>query len=229
MTKHIGPALLALAAVVALLLPAPVTGGEDAPVLITRSYDKADLRTVIEDIATAAKANVIVHPDVKGTVSLRLNRVPWRAALEQVVRVGGYVLVSDRDVRTVRPRTPAKRSAASSAKLGSDYYRFRHRRLGPAKADPSKTPELPALAKALGLVVSRDGGALRYVPGENSIIFTGSRSSLEAVKAVAAVFDQPAADEASIRALEAKLDAAKTEAAAAYYADRLKALRAGAR
>jgi len=55
-----------------------------------------DIRDVIRVIAGQAKANIIISPEVKGTVVVDLKDVPWRDALDMIVRTLGFVAVDEK-------------------------------------------------------------------------------------------------------------------------------------
>jgi len=61
---------------------------------ITLNYVDVDIRTVIKQITKLADASVAIHDDVRGNVNLQLRALPWRDALDNVVRTAGnYVVV----------------------------------------------------------------------------------------------------------------------------------------
>jgi len=63
--------------------------------LVSLQFDDADVRTVIKQIAKLADGNVVINENVQGTVSLRVDNVTWRAALENVVRTSGFQIVEE--------------------------------------------------------------------------------------------------------------------------------------
>ena len=62
---------------------------------------------VINAIASISGANIVISPDVTGTVSVNFKGVPWREALEVVVKTRGYTVVEGRYgvLRVVDPKT----------------------------------------------------------------------------------------------------------------------------
>jgi len=63
---------------------------------VTLNYVDVDIRTVIKQITKLADASVTIHDDIKGKVNLQLHDVPWRDALDNVVRTAGnYVVVEE--------------------------------------------------------------------------------------------------------------------------------------
>jgi len=55
--------------------------------LIDLDVKDADLHNVFRLIADAGGASIAVADDVKGTITLRLRRIPWDQALDTVVRL----------------------------------------------------------------------------------------------------------------------------------------------
>ena len=65
------------------------------PVRVGFEFIDQDINEIITAISKAAKANVIVGPEVTGTLRVRLEDVPWRAALEEIVKTRGYTVVEE--------------------------------------------------------------------------------------------------------------------------------------
>ncbi len=84
--------------------PAPQTSAPDpraprfrgAPIDI--DVKDADLHNVLRLIADAGGASIAVADDVKGTITLRLRKVPWDQALDTVIRMEKLHLERDGDV-----------------------------------------------------------------------------------------------------------------------------------
>ena len=179
--------ILALVALVAVPVATNADDDGTAPVLVNETYEKADARQVVAEIARLANANVLIPQDFGGTISVTFADAPWRSALEQVVRTRGFALVEEqygilRVVKGVQPE------------LETAHYRFRHVRLEGSTvqgASPSDMPPMPPLVAALNLILRRDHGAMQYIPEQNAVVYTGIPSVLEGVEALLKVFDQP--------------------------------------
>lgn len=73
--------------------------GEDP---VTLSLRNGKVREVLAQFASLAKLNLRMHDDVAGVVTVELRDVPWRVALEEILRIddlemtvaGGYLLVA---------------------------------------------------------------------------------------------------------------------------------------
>ncbi len=61
---------------------------------ISLDLKDADIRDVLLTFSRLARLNMVIDPDVKGSVTVRLENVPWDQALEVILKVNGlgYVL-----------------------------------------------------------------------------------------------------------------------------------------
>jgi hypothetical protein len=67
----------------------------------------ANVRTTIDAIAKTSRKNIIISPEVRGEITVTLQEVPWRDALESIVTtVGDYEVVEDSgDIVRIVPRS----------------------------------------------------------------------------------------------------------------------------
>jgi len=65
------------------------------PPRLTFNFRDADVKVVIDMIARVSAANIIVSPEVKGSITLSINNVPWNDVLEAVVKTLGFVTVRE--------------------------------------------------------------------------------------------------------------------------------------
>lgn len=148
------------------------------PKQVSFSFTDAQLTEVIDTIAKLADANIVVAPEVSGTLSLRLTAVPWRDALDVAVKTLGFVVVEDKRgiLRVVDPST-------LQAQMETKHYQLRYMRpsgafvpvinsefLDGEYTTPSGNietdfPIIEALRRALS-----EGGELNYVRENNTLI-----------------------------------------------------------
>ena len=128
---------------------------------------------------------------------------------------------------------PHERQA--SAEPSSDYYRFQHWRPKLPKSaydDPADFES--GWLKALRAVAALGDGALRWVPSQHAVVFTGEPATLRLIKSLAAGMDDavghqlgaprpgtPAVEDARRTHYETLLRDAKSESAAKYFLDKL--------
>jgi type IV pilus assembly protein PilQ len=65
------------------------------PPRLTFNFRDADIKVVVDMIARVSGANLIVAPDVKGTITLSINNVPWNEVLDAVVKTLNFTTVKE--------------------------------------------------------------------------------------------------------------------------------------
>lgn len=71
---------------------------------ITLDFKEADINTVLRVMSLKSKVNIVAGPEVQGTVTIRLENVPWEQALKVVLRTYGYVYERDGNIIRVTTR-----------------------------------------------------------------------------------------------------------------------------
>jgi type IV pilus assembly protein PilQ len=95
----------------------------EKPPRVHFAFEDTDITKVIDAIAKISGANIVVAPEVKGTVTIRLKDIPWRDALEQVVKTLGFVVVEEtRGILRVVPQ------ATLQTQLETRSYQLRYLR-----------------------------------------------------------------------------------------------------
>lgn len=92
------------------------------PPSISIEFQDADIKVVLDLLAKQSGANIIVAEDIQGKVSLTLRDVPWREALDTIVKTAGFVTVEEtqgiaRIIRVVLPETLKKQLETRIIKL----------------------------------------------------------------------------------------------------------------
>lgn len=169
----------------------------EKPPRVRFAFDKAEITQVIDAIAKISAANIITAPEVQGTITLRLKDVPWRDALDQVVKTLGFTVVEeDRGIlRVVSPATLVDQltsreyqlryvrpSSSFVPKIKSEYVEggiFR------SADDPSKSF---GLVEALKRMLS-SAGKLEYMSGKNVIFVKDTKPVLDEIERMIAKID----------------------------------------
>ena len=73
---------------------------------ISLDLKDADLRDVLLTFSKLARLNMVIDPDVRGSVTVRLENVPWDQALEVILKSNGLGYVLEGSM--VRVGTPAR-------------------------------------------------------------------------------------------------------------------------
>ena len=82
--------------VLTMLCPAVADEAKDPSVPIENlHFQSADVRSVLTFLADYGGVNVVVAPDVEGTVTIKLNNILWRTAMDIIGRTYGLAVVDD--------------------------------------------------------------------------------------------------------------------------------------
>ncbi len=81
----------------------------EKPPRVYFAFENADIQKVIDTIAKISGANIVVAPEVQGSITLRLSNIPWRDALEAAVKTLGYVVIEEkRNILRIVPPSSMK-------------------------------------------------------------------------------------------------------------------------
>jgi type IV pilus assembly protein PilQ len=76
-----------------------LTGSEN----VTLDFKDADIRSVLKVIAYKSGINIVATPEVMGTITIRLQDVPWKKALDVILKTHGYGYEQVGNIITVAP------------------------------------------------------------------------------------------------------------------------------
>jgi len=183
-----------------------VVEARQAGVLVVRetprfTYDikDGDIVDVIKAIAAISGANIVVSPEVTGTVSVHFNGVPWREALDVVSKTRNYTVVEGNYgvLRVVDPKTLEDQHETRTYQLRflrpKSLYKpqIKSEFLQPLTIQPAGTggptknfSALLAISKALSKT-----GQLDYIEGQNVIIVKDTSQVHDSIKDMLARID----------------------------------------
>ncbi len=177
------------------------------PPRLTFNFRDADIKVVIDMIARVSGANLIISPDVKGTITLSINNVPWSEVLDAVVKTLNFTTVRESFgiIRIIHPDELLKQMETRVFPL---KY-IQPPSLYQAKVEEGKTlsgkPVTPpttieeilkrfVLKQVLETVLSRDAsnrtlGKLDFDPQQNIFVVRDTKVVLDKVGEVIAQLD----------------------------------------
>ena len=85
------------------VLKTPVDAPRYTGAPISLNLRDADLADVLKTFAEISGLNIVVYPEVRGTVTVSLTDVPWDQALDVILRVNGYGYVVEGRVVRIGP------------------------------------------------------------------------------------------------------------------------------
>jgi type IV pilus assembly protein PilQ len=170
---------------------------EDKPVYtgerLTLNFQDIETRAVLQLLADASGQNIVVSDSVSGSVTLRLQNVPWDQALDIVLRTKGLdkrkndnvIIVAPTDELAAREKAElaARQDVQDLAPLRSEYLQVNY----------AKATDLAALIKSQG-----EGGGLLSKRGTvsvdertNTLLLQDSADRLEDIRRLVGTLDIP--------------------------------------
>ncbi|MEA7581557.1 DNA uptake porin HofQ, partial [Salmonella enterica subsp. enterica serovar Anatum] len=98
-----------IAIILIALMPAAQAG---KAAKVTLVVDDVPVVQVLQTLAEQERQNLVVSPDVSGTLSLHLTDVPWKQALQTVVNSAGLVLRQEGNILHVHSQAWQKEHSA---------------------------------------------------------------------------------------------------------------------
>lgn len=69
--------------------------------MISLDFREADIKNVLQILAYKSGVNIVTSPDVTGIITIRLNEVPWKQALDVILKTNGFAYDQKGNIITV--------------------------------------------------------------------------------------------------------------------------------
>jgi type IV pilus assembly protein PilQ len=159
---------------------------------LSLNFQDIDTRAVLQLLADASGQNIVVSDSVKGSVTLRLQSVPWDQALDIVLRTKGLDKRQDGNVIIVAPSDEL--AAREKADLASrkDIQELAPIRTEFLQVNYAKAADLATLLKgANGNSVLSTRGSVAVDERTNTLLLSDTSESIVAVRKLVATLDIP--------------------------------------
>jgi type IV pilus assembly protein PilQ len=123
--------------------PEPITEGVYTGKKISLDFQDADIVPIFRLLGDISGYNMVVNPDVKGKVTLKLVNVPWDQALDIILRTFSLAKIVDGNIIRIVPNTVvakelddmtrAKKAAAEAGDLRTRIFAVNYAELGKLK------------------------------------------------------------------------------------------------
>ena len=163
------------------------------PPTVTMEFEGADIRDIINQIATIANRNIVISEQVKGSVSLRLKNVPWQDALEAIIKTRGYVIVREKDGRILRVVPPeeietqletrifklrfVRPKSVYVAQMDCKYFKKAEGKISSSKGAVQISRF--SLLNALEAVLTVNKGRITYDDATNTLVITDVKPKID--------------------------------------------------
>ena len=160
---------------------------------ITMDFKEADIDTVLRLLSLKSGMNIVAGPEVSGTVTVRLENVPWEEALEVVLRTYGYVY--ERRGNIIRVTT---RENLAQEELITETFLLEYIQLT-KKTNTTTTGQQAAGATEEGgkelvdiiTTMLSERGKVKMVTQRNAMVVTDTASNVYKIGQVIKKLDQP--------------------------------------
>jgi type IV pilus assembly protein PilQ len=175
----------------------------EKPPRVYFAFHNTDIQSVVDTIAKISGANIVLSPDVQGSITVRLKNIPWRDALEAAVKTLGYVVVEEaRGILRVVPPSNMKADLVTKSFqlryirprsaylpfIKSDY--IRHYAPTNLQAQGNNGAEVRfSLLDALRRASTPDVGTLEYFEGTNSIMVKDTKPVVDEIERIIQTID----------------------------------------
>ncbi|MBI3317157.1 MAG: secretin and TonB N-terminal domain-containing protein [Candidatus Omnitrophica bacterium] len=138
---------------------------------ITLDFKEADINTVLRVMSLKSNVNIVAGPEVQGTVTIRLENVPWEKALDVVLRTYDYVY--ERDGNIIRVTT---REKMAQEPVVTNTYILNY----------TKAPEIQAAVQDM----LTERGRIKTADRTNTIVITDIPTNLYRISEIIKKLDQ---------------------------------------
>lgn len=161
----------------------------EKPGYVTMDFKEADINTVLRLLSLKSETNIVAGPEVKGTVTVRLENVPWQEALEVVLRTYGYVYEKKGNIIRVTTR-----ENLAQEDLVTDTFILEYIQLGrkTEKETEGKTSQEDAGKELLDIITTMlsERGRVKMVTQRNAIVVTDTATNVYKISEVIKKLDQ---------------------------------------
>ena len=141
--------------------------------LITLNFKDADLRNILRMIARSVQINIIAGPEVKGSVTMELNKVAWEQALSLVLNVNGFTYLKEGNIIRIVSAENIDKEPLTVAVIPLNY---------------AKSDEISIIIQPL---LTPDRGKIQSDPRANVLIVNDIPTKISQIKKVIKGLDQP--------------------------------------
>ena len=156
---------------------------------ISLDFQDADLTAILRLIGDVSGYNVVIHPDVKGKITLKLLNVPWDQALDLILKTHGLDAVTEGNVMRIAPHAVLAKEyeeKAKAAEAGLKAEPLVTRVYSVNFADPKDVEKFLKDSKALS-----PRGSISIDARTNSLIIKDVASAFAEIEKLLKTVDRP--------------------------------------
>jgi type IV pilus assembly protein PilQ len=157
---------------------------------ISLELKDADIKDVLRTFAKITGLNVVVDPDVSGSVTVNLENVPWDQCLDIILRINRLDYVVENNVLRVARIDRLTQEKAQQAAYRKEAENARPMRTVTKTLSYAKAAAVKSLLTSQGFILS-DRGSVVVDDRTNTLIIRDATDKIEGILALIDSLDQP--------------------------------------
>lgn len=173
--------------------PVQTSSADEKAGYITMDFKEADIETVLRLLSLKSGMNIVAGPEVTGTVTVRLENVPWEEALEVVLRTYGYVYEKKGNIIRVTTRQNLAQEELVTETFFLEYIQLTKKNSTTATGQVAGGATEEGGKELLDIITTMlsERGKVKMVTQRNAIVVTDTASNVYKIGQVIKKLDQP--------------------------------------
>ena len=172
-----------------------VVAAEDKPVYVGEPLDMnfqdIETRAVLQILADASGQNIVVSDSVNGSMTLRLQHVPWDQALDIVLRTKGLDKRKQDNVIIIAPQAELANREKADLAAKKDIQELAPLRSEFVQVNYAKATDMAALIKSQGGSLLSNRGSVSVDERTNTLLLQDTPDRLGDIRRLVATLDIP--------------------------------------
>jgi len=158
---------------------------------MTMIFQDLDVRAALQLVADISGQNVVVSDSVHGSMTLRLQNVPWDQALDIILRTKGLDKRQDGNVIIVAPADEIANREKSELAARKDLQELEPLRSEFLQVNYAKASDMSTLIKSTGRSLLSPRGTVSVDVRTNTLLLQDTADRLEDIRRMVATLDIP--------------------------------------
>jgi type IV pilus assembly protein PilQ len=158
---------------------------------MTMNFQDIDTRALLQLLADTSGQNIVVSDSVRGSVTLRLQNVPWDQALDIVLRTKGLDMRQDGNVIIVAPAEEIAAREKAELAARKDLQELEPLRSEYLQVNYAKAQDMATLIKSTGRSLLSPRGNVSVDARTNTLLLQDTAERLEDIRRLVSTLDIP--------------------------------------
>jgi type IV pilus assembly protein PilQ len=158
---------------------------------MTMNFQDIDTRALLQLLADTSGQNIVVSDSVRGSVTLRLQNVPWDQALDIVLRTKGLDKRQDGNVIIVAPAEEIAAREKAELAARKDLQELEPLRSEYLQVNYAKAQDMAVLIKSTGRSLLSPRGNVSVDARTNTLLLQDTADRLEDIRRLVTTLDIP--------------------------------------